>query len=397
MGKIRVLAFVDGIRVGGQELFVRDICKHFDKDIFELMIGHFSIGEIEELYTQVGVPCFNLGEPMNLKQLRHLPKTLKALVKLISVIRREQVEVIQTNGARSHIIGSLAVALTGIKQIYIPGSLMKRGLLFRIYSIHCPLMRLDRFTSLYVALLPEVTRELLAQRVSSQKIRLIIWGVDTDRFRPGLQSQGVRSEFGIEESQVILGVVSRMVEDRGHLTLVHAVNRLLAEHESVPIRVLFVGNGPKREEFVKVVDDLGLSPYFYFTGFREDVERIINAIDIAVLTPKDPIGSSFLREAMACAKPIITTDGESGAQRDWIMHKYNGLLIQPHNMVDNLKEALAYLIEHPGVAGQIGTNARAYIEEHMSLGNSIAELQRLFVNLYREQVNPHQSFPPANN
>jgi glycosyltransferase involved in cell wall biosynthesis len=383
--------------VGGQELLVRDICQNLDRRFFEVMVGHFNIDSINDFYAQVGVRCLDLGKPIRLTKLRDCGKTLITLAKLISVIRKERVEIVQTNGMNSHILGSVAAGLTRIKQIYIPGSLMKGGLLYRMYSVRFPILRLERFTDVYVALLPGVSRQLISHRVPVQKIREVIWGVDTDRFKPSSDIKVVRSELGIDGGDTVIALVSRMVADRGHEILIHAVRELIVDRGNLPITVLLVGDGPKRLEFEKKINALGLAQYFHFSGFREDIERIINAIDIGVLAPKDPIGSSFLREAMACGKPIITTDGKSGAQRDWIEHHYNGLLIPPHNRIEHLRDALTYLIENPDIARKIGENARAYVEKHMTLRKSILELQQVFMNLSSQDTNSYHASPVARN
>ena len=84
---------------------------------------------------------------------------------------------------------------------------------------------------------------------------------------------------------------------------------------------------------------------------------------------------------MACAKPIITTDGESGAQRSWIKHGVTGILIPPKNMDDHLANAIIDLLNDKAKAKTIGVNARKYTEKYADLNKTVKEIEKVFIEL----------------
>lgn len=381
MRKVRILIFDDSSSIGGQHLGLRDIYQRLDKIRFDVMAGHLGNDLIRDSFQSVGVRCICLGPAGPFKRLANVPKNLGSLARLVSVIRREQVDVIETNGSVSHFLGSLAVPLTGVRQVRIPGGLLSTAepLHYRLF----PLLRLDRFTSAYICALPAMKRELMGLGVPEEKTKLVFWWVDTHRFHPGIESNLTRRELGAGEGDTLIGIASRLVEDRGFEPLMRAVARLV-QNGRKGVKVAFVGDGPRREEFEALSRSLGLDRHVRFASLRHDMPQVINALNIAVLVSRDPYGSSFLREAMACGKPIITTDGPSRAQRDWIDHGKTGLLVQPDDIEGNLEQALTYLLDNPSIAQEIGRNARAYVEQHLSLEKSMRQLEEVFIDACAE-------------
>ena len=377
--RVRILVIDDSLMVYGQHLMIRDICQRLDKTRFEVLAAYLESDVIRDSYQTAGVRCISIGSAGSFKRLKNFPKNLWCLVRLVSLIRKERVDVIQTNGMISHLLGSLAVVLTRVRQVRIPGSFMTTT--EPLHAKLFPLFRLDRFTRAYVCGLPGVKRELVSRGVPEAKLKTVIFGVDNHRFYPDGNTSATRHELGAEEGDTLIGVASRLAEDRGHEPLMRVVSRLI-QNGRTGLKVAFVGDGLKRREFEDLSHELGLDQKVVFTGSRNDMPQVINAFDIAVLASKGAVGGSFLREAMACGKPIVSPDGPSGVQHEWITHRENGLLVEASDIEGSLYEALIYLLDNPDIAHRIGRNARAYVEQNMTMEKSIGELEQVFVDVY---------------
>lgn len=67
-------------------------------------------------------------------------------------------------------------------------------------------------------------------------------------------------------------------------------------------------DGPLRVELARFSVDLGIQDRVIFSGFRDDIDRILNAIDVFVLPSYSEGLPASLLEAMASRKAIIISD-----------------------------------------------------------------------------------------
>ena len=109
------------------------------------------------------------------------------------------------------------------------------------------------------------------------------------------------------------------------------------------------------------------------------VPELISAMDVVPLLEEDPRGGSILREAMACGKVIITVDGKSGAQREWVNHLDNGILVASDNFIDESASWIQKLKYDSHLYEKIGNSGVAYCKEKMGfeIQSTIIETQCL--------------------
>jgi len=105
-----------------------------------------------------------------------------------------------------------------------------------------------------------------------------------------------------------------------------------------------VGDGSNREEYENLVKKLAIQDIVKFHGLkpREDVAEFMRNCDFFVGSSLwETFGVVYI-EAMACGKPIVTT--ELPALRE-LISKERGILVPPKN-VDALVEAINYMLDH---------------------------------------------------
>jgi len=207
-----------------------------------------------------------------------------------------------------------------------------------------------------------------------------------------LAGRDVRRELNIPHTATIIGMIARVDQQKDYETLARAAARLM--DASVDVRFLIVGGHSieemQRKHFEQVQAWLAankVAQHFIFTDFRTDVPRLLDAMDLVVLSTHYEGLPLVLLEAMACGKPVVATavDGVP----EVVTHEQTGLLFA-HQDDTALASHLLSLIREPSRAERLGENGRAHVQRHFNH----AQFKRGIVNLY-ETVLGHNKLSAA--
>lgn len=164
-------------------------------------------------------------------------------------------------------------------------------------------LRLPSFATHYFAC-SEVSRDFMFPKSLRQKTTLIHNAIDTDVFRPDAAvRQAVRRELGLQEQTLVVGHVARMCEVKNQSFLLDLMSKVLAQQPDA--RLLFVGEGELWDALKSKARELGIRDKVIFTGNRTDVSRLLQAMDVFVLTSLSEGLSLSSVEAQACGIPCI--------------------------------------------------------------------------------------------
>lgn len=167
-----------------------------------------------------------------------------------------------------------------------------------------------------------------------------------------------------QPGEVILMNTARLVEQKGHDTVIRALPRLPEN-----IRLVLVGDGEKESELKQLAQQLGVSQRVFFTGKvpRSEVTAYRKSADIFVGPSRsEGLGNAFL-SAMASRLPVIAT--QEGGIAEFLFdakrnpdHKTTGWAVdkdQPEQIVEAVKAILA----NPEETHRITEQARAMVLE----------------------------------
>jgi glycosyltransferase involved in cell wall biosynthesis len=154
-------------------------------------------------------------------------------------------------------------------------------------------------------------------------------------------------------------MVARVNPQKDFFTLASAAAEVLDRYPNT--RFLVVGdnslvdlNRAHYKEVAEALIKLGISRIFIFTGQRDDVPRLIAAMDVCVLsTHREGFPLSIL-ESMSMRKPVIAT--AVGGIPEIVKPGINGYL-HKHGDSKELATAIARLVEDPEKARQLGIAA----------------------------------------
>lgn len=200
-----------------------------------------------------------------------------------------------------------------------------------------------------------------AIKVPKRKARVLYDAVSITE--PHTDGAAVRQELGIPPGAPLIGMVARVNPQKDYFTLASAAAKVVAKRPDA--RFVVVGDNSQVElnrqhyaEVSKRIAELGISSSFVFTGFRNDIPRLVSAFDVVVLsTHREGLPLSLI-EAMGLGKPVVATavDGIPELVTDGV----TGLLHQ-HEDSDGLADALLRCIDEPAKASAMGEAARQLI------------------------------------
>ena len=188
--------------------------------------------------------------------------------------------------------------------------------------------------------------------------------------------QEVRREFGIPAGAKIVGMVARLARQKDFATLAKAAQLVVAAHPNM--RFLIVGQTTGNDYYAEVkrlLADAGVEPYFVFTDYREDVPRLVSAMNVFVLSTHFEGLPLVIIEALAQGKPVVATavDGIP----EIVIHGQTGLLHR-HEDDAQLAEGILALLGDEERAAQLGAAGREFIKTNFSKGQFAANVKKLY-------------------
>lgn len=213
------------------------------------------------------------------------------------------------------------------------------------------------------------------EKVNPGKIKVVYNGVNFEKFNINTDYGGIIKEFSLENKTVV-GAVGAIVDlkGKGQIFLIEAAKLLKAKRPE--LRYLIVGDGAGLEELKRYADSLGVGDIVYFTGYREDVQKLILAMDIFCILSWDTEGMpNVLIEAQALEKPVIATN--VGGTAEAFIDGQTGIMVKPESVSD-IAEAIEKYLDNPALSGQFGKAGKKFVEEKFTIGKMVANTMEVY-------------------
>lgn len=225
------------------------------------------------------------------------------------------------------------------------------------------------------------TWRAFAPRVPAHRGRVLYDGLPV-RARAA-SGAAVRAELGIAATAPLIGMVARLSPQKDYETLGHAAVRVL---QRVPTaRFVVVGDvamEPAHRAHYALVEQqlaaLGVREAFAFTGFRSDVERLMSAFDLFVLSTHFEGLPLAVLEAMALGLPTVAT-AVNGIP-ELIPSPDVGTLVPPRDPIALAGAVLAMLAD-PAAAARRGAAAQAFVRTRFSQDAFAQGIAALYADL----------------
>ena len=307
--RIRLLYVVGNFVTGGAERHLLEMWRRLDRTRFDVRIACLRReGAFTPQVEALGLKVTDL-------EVRKLydASGARGLLRLVSLTREFRPDVIHGYLFGPNLFAAVAGRLCGVPVVAIA----KRNVDAFETPRQVQVQRLaHRWASHVTAVSEEVALSSMALGVPRSRITVIENGVDVARF-DGKDSAGEGLGLPARAPGVpLIGSVGCLAPRKDYGTLLTALAQLVREgHE---FRCAIAGDGPERGALEARREALGLTGRVVFLGERGDVDRLLPAFDLFVLSSREEGIPNALLEAMAAGRGCVVTDvgGNRAVLRD---------------------------------------------------------------------------------
>lgn len=376
MNRIVLAELAGSASYGGGERYLELLCKHLDATRFRTVLicpesGSF-VGRMQAQGVDTRVielaPLFN---PF-------------ALMRLVRLLRREGVTILQTHGARANFYGRVAGWLAGVPIVVstvhnsigdYEVSRLKRWIYTSALRVTLP------WAHRIICVSEAIRRDVLRNNpAAASLVETVYNGIDRRQLVSARDRAAMRRALAVGDGPLVV-VVARLTPPKGHRYLIDAI--ALLRQRWPTLYCVCVGEGELQESLQAYAVVKGMVDRCRFVGATNCVADWYEAADVVVL-PSLSEGFPFVvLEALAMAKPLVAT--KVNGVPEAIEHGQTGLLVDPRD-AEGLARAIEVVLEQPELAEKMGRAGSAIVQERFTVDRMIDRTVAVFESALRERV-----------
>jgi glycosyltransferase involved in cell wall biosynthesis len=353
------------------------LVRHLDRSRFaSTVVSMTDRGVMGDVIEQGGTEVLTLG-------VRRGVPDPRALFRLRSLLRQRQPDVVQSWMYHADVLSALACRNTGIPVLWnVRCSEVER----RDYSI---ISGLTIRAAARLSHLPSgVVVNSMAGRDYHHRIgfRPRAWhfipnGFDLERFRPNPDfRREVRRELGLADDTPLVGMLARFDPMKDHANFFEAA---AAVARQTPAHFLLAGEGVTdlNPDLLRLRANPDLAGRVHLLGYRRDVETVLAALDVHVLS--SAYGEGFpnvIGEAMACGVTCVTTSVGDAAE----IVGADGFVVPRRDAAALVRAIMSAVTLSPSERLVRGRSARERIQRQFSMAAIISKYENLYASVARK-------------
>jgi glycosyltransferase involved in cell wall biosynthesis len=374
--------------MSGGEIALLQLVGALDRSRFDPVVGLFADGPFAARLVQAGVETHVLPLEAGVADTRKdtlggtgiaramiSPATFSFALRLRRFIAEKRADIVHTNSLKADLIGGLAARLA------------RRPLVWHIR---------DRIAEDYLPAAAARMLRLLCRAVPHRVIANSRATLDTLRLpdrltRPGPARRGFVVHDGMAPTALSgadvagpprVGLVGRIAPWKGQHVFLEAAALVRRAHPGVRFLIVgsvMFGETDYERSVRRLCAELGLQEFVEFTGFRDDVQRVIEGLTVLVhaSTVPEPFGQVVL-EGMMAVRPVVATRG--GGVTEIVADGSTGILV-PMGDSAAMAEAISSLLSEPARARAMGVAARARAEAEFHIDKTARGVEAVYDTL----------------
>ena len=363
------------------------LLKYLDKSKFKSVVilpndGPLKIALENENIKVVLAPVLKLHRKMfTPKNIFQFLKDYRKGIKTITLLHKEyKFDIIYSN-TLAVLLGIIFAKKSNIKHLWHVHEILRKPKIINwIFSKFLTLK-----SNSLIVYNSKVTMDFwtINNAITSKSV-LIYNAIETPKLQSSAEeiTQLRNSLFNSNPSEIIIALVGRISKWKGQNVLLGAFEKIIKSYSNC--KLIFVGSPPPNQdvflnELKTKIDQLQLNNHVILIPFTEQINRIWQAIDIAIVpsTEPEPFGLVAL-ESMLAKKPVIGSN--HGGLTEIIVNNQTGFLVQPNNEID-LANAISVLIDNPDLRLSMGNNGFERAVQHFSVENYLSKFEGVFESM----------------
>lgn len=230
----------------------------------------------------------------------------------------------------------------------------------------------------FVAVSDDIRRRLARyEGLGATRTEVIYNGVDSGVPLSAGEREALRREFGFAPETFVVGTVGRFDPIKNLPMLVSCLAHVRKSEKR--IAGLFVGDGPEFSAIQALIQRQGLIDAVKLTGYRSDARRLMQCLDLFVLSSFSEGTSMALLEAMAAGVPVAVT--AVGGNPEIVVRNRTGWVVLSDD-ADALSTAIMEAVREPGLRQRFQQAAQDRFSENFTF----ARMLECYRALYRSMM-----------
>ena len=360
------------MNVGGPAVLVADLMRNLDPGVVKAVLVTGFCDENESDYLDEVAKDVKAVRIPGLGRSISPLRDANAFLLLVKEIRKFKPDVIHTHTAKAGVLGRIA-------------GLLAAPTVKRVHTFHGHLLHgyFGKGTTKLVILVEKflalITHRMIAIGNSVKK-DLVDAGIGTDSkyevIFPGLQplkvssKEAAKKSLGLESNKTYLVFVGRLTQIKRPDRLLEIARYLNTNHPDS--QILVAGAGELLDPIKSKSETEGLP--MTFLGWRDDIDSILSAADIAILCSDNEGIPLTLIQASQAGLPIVSTD--VGSVSDIVIDGVTGYLTEVSS--EGLIQGISTLLENPELRHAFGKAGEDRAKEFFSSRTMVERLQKLY-------------------
>lgn len=322
----------------------------------------------------------------------------KLPIELIKVVKHEKIGIIHGHSAFPifGIILSAVSKITGVKSVFTLYSSLDNKNKASNYPMIWRVLNFSKnkwlgkilsvFVDVIVVTSNVANKSLTSVGIDENKIKYVPTGIDSTFLKPFDRYNETKTKLNISSNKKIILFAGDITPWKGLDIFLKSISVISKKYPNILCIIMTKGiykyEDKRKEEIDNLIKRNDIENFIYTIGQYPNIIEIYGISDIVVL----PFVSLFsimdiplsLLEAIAMGKPVIAT--RVGGTPEIIEHKKNGMLVEPNN-VDELVDAILYMLENENEAKRMGAKGAKLISEKFRVEVAVKELEKIYKRL----------------
>lgn len=305
---------------------------------------------------------------------------IRFLFSLVSLIKKERVNLIHSHLLGSNVYASMAGLLAHVPVVATYHGMVDVNPDERFRWIKHTAMRLGikRYVVVSKKLLENIEDQDLLDPLRTS---VVYNGIDTEKY--GLtDSSAIKEELGLPDDAILVGSLGNIRPAKAYDLLIKSAVSVISEFPQTHFIIAGHKKPSLMAELQRLIDQLGIGEHIHFLGFRQNSAEMLSQMDVFMLSSRSEGFSISTIEAMATGLPVLAT--RCGGPEEILEHDVTGWLVKAGD--DRaLSDGLKIMLTNKTTCERMASASKSSVKDHFGLQTMLGEYEKIYEKLSLKQ------------